>query len=128
MGHSGTLAKHNKAIQSGGAGFMVSGGGHSLVDCEAVDGMKDGFEVVASDLTIERCVAENNRGSGLGGHGARWNLSANQAVGNGGDGINVRGGKLADLGGNRGWNNGGTDADAAQCVIAGAPCAVAAAP
>lgn len=129
LGHSGTLSEHNEAVHSGGVGFMVAGGGHSLVDCNAAGGMKDGFEVVASDLTITRCTAENNRGSGIGGHGARWKLEANRASGNGGDGIRVRGGRLADLGGNRGWNNGGSSgADAVQCAIAGVACAEAAAP
>jgi hypothetical protein len=129
MGDSGVIGgpgNGNTADRSGTAGFNLMGIGHTLADCAARGGRKDGVVLQASQLDVRGCEARDNSGDGITGTGTRLHLANNQAIDNGGDGVAVRGQGLIDGGGNRGAGNRGDDRerDAMQCVIGGAPCAL----
>ncbi len=129
MGHEGGLSGANKASGSGGSGILVTGGGHWIEDCHAQGNGKSGIDLVASSVSIDRCVAEGNLESGIGGHGAHFRLAHNIAELNGGDGINLRGSAMIDVGGNRGFSNGyRSDKPVEQCSIGGTPCRTEEAP
>ncbi|HSP95946.1 MAG TPA: right-handed parallel beta-helix repeat-containing protein [Candidatus Dormibacteraeota bacterium] len=127
MGDSGVIGgpgNGNTADRSGMAGFNLMGIGHTLADCAARGGRKDGVVLQASQLDVRGCQALDNSGDGITGTGSRLHLADNQAVDNGGDGVAVRGQGLIDGGGNRGAGNRGAGREraAVQCVIGGAPC------
>ena len=126
MGHSANLGRDTRAVGSRGYGYQISGGGHQISGCSSTGGAKSGIEIVASDVVVEKCVVENNQGSGIDGHGMRLILRGNRADGNGGHGIHVRG-DAADGGGNSGTNNGFVLAAeksvvAVQCRVGGVDC------
>ncbi len=122
MGHGGNFENDTRALDSGGFGFQVAGGGHHLIGCRALRSAKNGIELVASDVTVESCAAEDNLGGGIDGHGMRLSLSNNRARGNAEHGINVRGG-VTDGGGNGAAGNGLAPGGTwVQCLLAGTPC------
>lgn len=126
MGHGGGLGGGNRAVANAGAGFLLTGGSHWIEDCTATANGKNGIEIVASGLSIERCTVESNIGSGIGGHGGSWRLTDNLADGNGRHGINARGPGMLDGGGNSGRGNGFLMArGGVQCAIGSSPCAEA---
>lgn len=127
MGDSGVIGgpgNGNVADRSGMAGFNLMGLGHTLAECTARGGRKDGVVLQASQLDVRGCEARDNDGDGITGTGSRLHLAGNQAVGNGGDGVAVRGQDLVDGGGNRGADNrgAGRERTAIQCAIGGATC------
>lgn len=127
MGDSGLIGgagDGNVAERSGTAGFNLMGAGHTLADCVASAGMKDGVVLHATQLEIRDCVAAGNGADGIVGNGSRMRLAGNLARDNGGAGLAVRGGALTDAGGNRGTNNGtgAGEREAVQCEIGGTPC------
>jgi hypothetical protein len=129
MGDSGVVGgpgAGNRADRSGMAGFNVMGIGHTLADCTAQGGRKDGVVVQAAQVDVRGCAARDNSGDGITGTGSHLHLADNQAVDNGGDGVAVRGHALIDGGGNRGAGNRGDGRGraAVQCAIGGAPCAL----
>lgn len=129
MGDSGVIGgpgSGNVADRSGSAGFSLMGIGHTLADCAARGGRKDGIVLQASRLDVRGCQARDNDGDGITGSGSQLHLAGNQAVDNGGDGVAVRGPGLIDGGGNRGAGNRGEgrERDAVQCAIGGAACAL----
>jgi len=129
MGDSGVVGgpgSGNIADRSGMAGFNLMGLGHTLADCAARGGRKNGVMLQASQLDVRGCEARDNAGDGITGMGSRLHLADNHAVDNGGDGVLLRGPGLMDAGGNRGAGNRGAsrERDAVQCAIGGAPCAL----
>ncbi len=130
MGDSGLIGSDgsgNVAERSGRAGFNLMGAGHTLADCVARAGMRDGVVLHAERLEVRGCVAAGNGADGIVGIGSRLRLAGNVAEDNGGSGLAVRGAALTDAGGNRGRGNGtgpgGERRPAVQCEIAGTPCA-----
>lgn len=129
MGHSGQVGRPgagNLAERSGVAGFNVTGSGHAVADCAATFGRKDGVHLQAAQMDVRGCRAADNAGNGIEGMGNDWRLSGNEALRNGGDGLDVRGIGIVDEGGNSGRDNGETVASGApvQCAISGAACAL----
>jgi hypothetical protein len=129
MGDSGIIGRAdagNVALGSGHAGFNVMGAGHALTNCTAQGGGRVGLHLQAAQLTVRGCQAHANAGNGIEGVGNRWRLQDNLAADNRGDGIAVRGSRLADAGGNRGERNGNDEPGrpAVQCEIDGAACAL----
>ena len=129
MGDSGVIGgsgSGNTADRSGMAGFNLMGLGHTLADCAARGGRKDGVMLQASQLDVRGCQAIDNAGDGITGMGGRLHLADNQAVDNGGDGLLLRGPGLIDGGGNRGAGNRGASRErpVQQCTIGPAPCAL----
>lgn len=116
----------NVADRSGMAGFNLMGAGHTLADCLARGGRKDGVMVLATQIDVRGCLARENAGDGISGMGSALRLSDNQALDNGGDGLLVRGPGMIDGGGNRGGGNRGDGRQRAvvQCAIGGAACAL----
>lgn len=116
----------NVAERSGTAGFSVMGSGHTLADCRASGGRKDGVVLQATQLDVRGCESRDNAGTGIAGMGNALHLQDNAAIDNGGDGLRVRGQRMIDGGGNRGAGNrgDGRERDAVQCAIAGVPCAL----
>jgi hypothetical protein len=113
----------NVAERSGQVGFTVMGAGHVLANCSARDGGKHGMQLQAVQLDVRNCQARANAGTGIIGSGSNWRLADNLAADNRGDGIAVRGPRLADEGGNRGERNGSAlERPAVQCRIGRAPC------
>ena len=127
MGHAGHIGRPgagNVAERSGHAGFNIMGGGHAVADCWAAFGSREGVHLQGVDLDLRGCRATDNRGNGIEGLGNHWRMSGNEALRNGGDGVDVRGVGLIDEGGNRGADNRGDERarGAVQCAIAGTPC------
>jgi hypothetical protein len=116
----------NVADRSGTAGFSLMGAGHTLAECRARGGRKDGVVLQAARLDVRGCEARDNAGDGISGTGSGLHLAGNVALDNGGDGVLVRGPRLVDGGGNRGAGNRGDGREraAVQCAIGGAPCAL----
>ncbi|MGH7788011.1 MAG: right-handed parallel beta-helix repeat-containing protein [Candidatus Binatia bacterium] len=127
MGDTGTIGRSgagNLAERSGNSGFNIMGAGHTLAECAAREGRKDGVFLQAIGLDVRSCRAEANQGTGIAGMGSTWRLADNVALDNAGDGIAVRGTGLTDEGGNRGEKNrGGERPTAVQCAINGTACA-----
>jgi hypothetical protein len=115
----------NTSQSSGNAGFNLSGMTMSVSDCTVSGAVKDGVVLSGTDVTIEGCVATDNLESGIVGDGLNWYLRNNQAVGNGHDGLVVRGSYVFDEGGNSGSGNRGErwHRPAVQCTVSGVPCA-----
>ncbi len=129
MGDSGIVGgagSGNVADRSGMAGFNLMGLGHTLVDCAARGGRKDGVVLQASQLDVRGCEARDNTGDGITGMGSALHLADNAALDNGGDGVLLKGPGVIDGGGNRGTGNRGANREraAVQCAISGAPCAL----
>lgn len=129
MGDSGVIGgagNGNTADRSGMAGFNLMGLGHTLAECTARGGRKDGVVLQASQLDVRGCQARDNAGDGITGTGSRLHLADNQALDNGGDGVAVRGQGLLDGGGNRGAGNRGDGRQRAaiQCALGSAACAL----
>lgn len=127
MGDSGVIGgpgSGNTADRSGMAGFNLMGIGHTLADCAARGGRRDGVVLQAAQLDVRGCLAVDNSGDGITGTGNRLRLTGNRAVDNGGDGVAVRGPGMSDGGGNRGRGNRGAGREraAVQCAIGGAAC------
>jgi hypothetical protein len=127
MGDSGVIGgtgAGNVADRSGMAGFNLMGIGHTLADCAARGGRKDGVVLQAAQLDVRGCEARDNGGDGITGTASRVHLADNRAVDNGGDGVALRGPGMVDGGGNRGAGNrgDGRQREAVQCAIGGAPC------
>lgn len=129
MGDSGIIGgigNGNVADRSGTAGFSLMGVGHTLADCRARGGRKDGVVLQAAQLDVRACEARDNAGDGISGTGNGLHLAGNVALDNGGDGVLVRGPRMLDGGGNRGAGNrgDGRERPAVQCAIGGAACAL----
>ena len=127
MGDSGIIGGQgagNVADRSGMAGFSLMGSGHTLAECRARGGRKDGVVLQAARLDVRGCESRDNAGDGISGTGNGLHLEGNVALDNGGDGVVVRGPRMIDGGGNRGAGNRGAGREraAVQCAIGGAPC------
>lgn len=128
MGESTTLGTPGSgaiARGSGDVGFKLMGGGHRLVDCLVEAAAKNGIDFTASRLLIHGCRAIGNGRHGITGIGGRLRLARNRADENEGNGIQVHGHHLQDLGGNKGSLNRGAISEVAptiQCEIGGTPC------
>ncbi len=121
----GTPGAGNTSQGSGEAGFSVSGMSISVSDCTASGAAKNGVELNGMDVTVEGCAATDNIQNGFVGEGLNWYLRNNQAVGNGYDGLVIRGAAVTDEGGNSGSGNRGQhwQRPAIQCTINGVACA-----
>jgi len=128
MGENSTLGAPGSGVVargSGDIGFKLMGGGHRLVDCVAEAGAKSGVDFTASRVLIHGCRAIGNGKHGITGIGGRLRLARNRADENEGNGIQIHGHHIQDLGGNKGELNRGATSEVAptvQCEIGGAPC------
>lgn len=129
-GTIGTAGAGNTAEGSGQAGFNLTGMGHHLVACAAMQGGTDGVRLSGMHFTITGCVADGNGGNGITGTGMDWHLTGNRAMHNAKNGLDVHGAQMSDGGGNQGIGNAGHDQarPATQCAIANATCTTQPAP
>ena len=128
MGRNGMLgvAGHGVVARgNGGAGLMMGGDTHQIVDCIASSNNKQGIHLQGDGHEVIDCQADENLGDGIAGMGNRWRVGGNHASYNGGNGIDVRGPNVADLGRNTGAANGSLVAAPlvpVQCQFSGKPC------
>lgn len=128
MGRNGMigLAGHGNAARgNGAAGFNIGGDTHQIVDCVASSNNKQGLHLMGDGHDVIDCHADENLDDGFMGMGNRWRVGGSSAASNGGDGIDVRGPNIADLGRNSGAGNGSlitAPRTAIQCQFNGAPC------
>lgn len=119
MGH-GIVARGN-----GAAGLMLGGDTHQIVDCIASSNNKQGLHLQGDGHEVIGCQTDENLGDGIMGMGNRWRVGDNRASSNGGNGIDVRGPNLIDLGRNIAVGNGSLIAEPqvpVQCQFNGGPC------
>jgi hypothetical protein len=123
-GRFGAPNAGNEAVDNGKAGFNLMGSGHRLSACIARANGSDGFKLMGNRVEIASCVAEANKEDGISGTGGEWLVVANRGIGNGNDGIVIRGMGISDAGGNYGEGNRGERRkdEAVQCEIGDAPC------
>jgi hypothetical protein len=99
VGRDGAIAG-NEAVGNGRDGFRVSGRGHALEAPVATANGADGIRAHVARGRVSGALATGNRGDGLRATGADLDVARNQARDNRG-GIDVRGARVRDAGGNR---------------------------
>lgn len=128
MGRGGALGASGHGIAArgnGGAGLMVGGDTHQIVDCIANTNNKQGLHVMGDGHEIIGCEADENLDDGIMGMGNRWRVGGNRASNNGGNGIDVSGPNLSDLGRNTAAGNGSLVTEPqtpVQCQFNLSPC------
>lgn len=125
-GEGGSLGVRRGALvaeKSGRAGFNVSGTSHRIIDCTASGG-DNGILATGAAHEINGCATFDNKEHGIRGSAGSSRISNNSAERNGTAGIEFRGNRLRDLGGNVAFDNGDPQGTrpAKQCEIGGVAC------